>query len=361
MLATLALLNTWTPPGIVSPGPEELRAYVLCDGCLPPPAMSGSAGSLARLGWRFDDLLAGPHRCPSCAYRGVGAERRRRSPESARPALPNLIVIGATKAATTAVHAFLGEHPDIDMAADKELNFFLHPEAGSNLDTYATYFDGGSPLRGESSPLYTYDLNLPGVPASITEALPDARLIYLVRDPVDRALSDYVHYAAQWGEPEDGFEHPDHPYNVFVTPSRYARQLEAVLDHFPREQVLVVDQAELLGDGHATMAAIFRFVGAEDSFTSPLFSERVNPAEGRRRMTRLGRSMRASPLATALGRLPSGPRERLLKAARRLMLRAPDGGGDPDPELRERLRETLAADAARLRELTGRRFPTWQV
>jgi hypothetical protein len=247
------------------------------------------------------------------------------------------------------------------MAGDKELNFFLHPEAGSNLDTYATYFDGGSPLRGESSPLYTYDPNLPGVPARISEALPDARLIYLVRDPVERALSDYVHYVAQWGEPEDGFEHPDHPYNVFTAPSMYARQLEAFLDHFPRERILVVDQSELLADGQATMARIFRFLGADDGFTSPLFSERVNPAEGRRRMTRLGRSMRASPLATALVRLPSGPREWLLKAARRVMLRAPGGGGDPDPELRDRLRETFAADAARLRELTGRRFPTWQV
>jgi Sulfotransferase family len=361
MLATLALLNTWTPPGIVGAGSEELRAYVLCDGCLPPLAMPGSAASLAGIGWRFDDLLAGPHRCPSCAYRGVGAERRRRSPMSARPALPNLVVIGATKAATTAVHAFLAEHPEIGMAADKELNFFLHAEASSNLDMYATYFDGGSPLRGESSPLYTYDPNLPGVPERIRRALPDARLIYLVRDPVERALSDYVHYAAQWGEPEDGFDYPDDPHNVFTAPSRYARQLEAFLEHFPREQILLVDQAELLADGHATMAAIFRFVGADDSFTSPLFSERINPAEGRRRMTGLGRAMRASRLATSLSRLPSGPRERLLKTARRVMLRAPDSDGGPDPDVRERLREALAPDAKRLRVLTGRRFPTWQV
>jgi hypothetical protein len=346
---------------MVGAEPGQVRAFVICDGCLPPPAMSGSADALARIGWRFDDFLAGPHRCPSCAYRGDGDGRRRLSPPRERPALPNLIVIGATKAATTAVHSFLDDHPEIDMATDKELNFFLDPEAGARLDEYATFFDAGSPHRGEASPLYTYEPNLPGTPGRIRDALPDARLIYLVRDPVERALSDYVHYSAQWGEPEDGFDHPDHPYNVFTAPSRYARQLEAYLAHFPRDQILVVDQAELLADGQRAMAAIFRFLGADDGFTSPRFSERVNPAEGRRRMTRLGRSMRASRLATGLSRLPDGARERLLAGARRLILWAPSEEWAPDPALRERLRETFAADAARLRELTGQEFASWQV
>ena len=281
-------------------GPEGLHAYVLCDGCLPPPAMPGSRRSLLRIGWRFDDFMAGPHLCPSCAYRGLHAERLRRgSSPSGRPALPNVLVIGATKSATTAVHAFLSEHPEIDMAAEKELNFFLDPRAADRLDEYATFFDGDAPIRGETSPLYTYSPNLPGVPGRVRAAIPDVRLVYLVRDPVDRALSDHAHYSAIWGAPDSAFEHPDHEYNVFTAPSMYGRQLGRYLAEFPREQILVVDQAELLADGAGTMRAMFSFVGADDTFTSPRFEERINPAEDRRRMPGVGHAGCGAPRSPA--------------------------------------------------------------
>ncbi len=357
----LTLLSTWTPPEMLGAGSESRHAYVLCDGCLPPPAMSGSPQSLARMGWRFDDFLEGPHRCPSCAYRGTRSGRRRRSPPSSRPALPNLVVIGATKAATTAVHSFLAEHPEIDMAVDKELNFFLDPAATSRLEEYATFFDGACPLRGETSPLYTYAPNLPGIPGRIGEALPGVRLIYLVRDPVERALSDYVHYTALWGEPDAAFEHPEYPYNVFTAPSMYARQLEAFLAEFPRDQILVVDQAAMRADGPAAMREMFRFLGADETFSSDRFNERVNPAEERRRMSGLGQWMRRSPLVTGLKRMPARPREFILRSARRAMFRAPLPAPEPDPGLRERLRATFKDDAMKLRELTGQEFPDWQV
>jgi Sulfotransferase family len=323
--------------------------------------MAGSAASLSRIGWRFEALLEGPHRCPSCAYRGNRDSRRRLSPPRERPALPNVLVIGATKAATTAVHSYLALHPEIDMATDKELNFFLDPDCLERLDEYATFFDARFRFRGEASPLYTYAPNVPGVPPRVRAAIPDAKLIYLVRDPVERALSDYAHYAALWGPRADAFAHPEHPYNVYTAPSMYARQLETYLAEFPREQILVVDQADLLADGNATMRAIFRFLGADEDFRSPRFEDRVNPAESRRRMTRLGRWLRGSGLATALGRLPAGPRDLVLATARRVMFRPPSASPQPSAELRHRLRATFADDAARLRELTGLDFASWQI
>lgn len=343
-------------------GPEGLHAYLLCDGCLPPPAMAGSRSALSRMGWRFDDFMTGPHLCPSCAYRGAHTERLRRgSSPSARPALPNVLVIGATKSATTAVHRFLSEHPEIDMAAEKELNFFLNPLAADRLDEYATFFDGDFPIRGETSPLYAYSPNLPGVPGRIQAAIPRARLVYLVRDPVDRALSDYAHYSAIWGPPDTAFEHPDDEYNIFTAPSMYARQLTSYLAEFSPDQILVIDQAELLVDGAGTMRAIFRFLDVDDAFTSPRFEERINPAEDRRRMPRMGRWLRRSPLASGLSRVPARPREFVLDRARRLILRPPSPRPDPAPDLREVLRTTFAEDAARLRDLTGLEFRSWQV
>jgi hypothetical protein len=361
----VTVLNTWRPPsGVGGDARGELHAYLQCDACLPPRVMGGSADSLAAQGWRFSALLTGPHLCPSCAYRGrQGGERSRRTEPSERPALPNLVVIGATKAGTTALHAYLSFHPEIQMAAEKPLNFFLAEDSEARLDEYASFFDADAPVRGESSPRYSYDPHLPGVPQRIRAALPDAKLIYLVRDPVERALSDYVHTSALWEEPplDRAFAHPEHPYHPYTAPSRYASQLERYLDAFEREQILVIDQAELLADGRGAMRAAFRFLEVDERFDSPRFDERVNPAESRRRLTGTGRWLRGSRLVDVLGHLPARPREALLGSARRLMSRGARPSPRPSVELRERLRASLANDTARLRELTGLELASWQV
>jgi hypothetical protein len=342
----------------------ELCAYLQCDACLPPRVMGGSADSLAAQGWRFSDLLTGPHLCPSCAYRGrEPGERSRRTEPSNRPALPNLVVIGATKAGTTALHAYLSLHPEIQMAAEKPLNFFLADHSEAGLDEYASFFDADAPVRGESSPRYSYAPHLPGVPQRIRATIPEARLIYLVRDPVERALSDYVHTSALWEEPplERAFAHSEHPYHPYTAPGRYASQLELYLDAFAHEQILVLDQAELLADSRGSIQTVFRFLGVDEGFESPRFGERVNPAESRRRMTGLGRWLRGSPLVDVLGHLPGRPREAVLGWARRLTSRGASPSPQPSVELRQRLRATFAEDAARLRELTGLELASWQV
>jgi hypothetical protein len=272
-------------------------------------------------------------------------------------------VIGATKAGTTALHTFLSLHPEIQMSTDKELNFFIHPSSLEHLDDYGSFFDARAPLRGETSPLYTYDPIVPGVPERIHAALPDVKLIYLVRDPVERALSDYVHYSAVWEEEslDEAFARPEDAHNLYGAPSMYSRQLERYLERFRPDQILVLDQAQLLADGSGTMSAVFGFLGADEDFTSTRFGELVNPAEARRRMTPAGRWLRSSGLANVLRRLPSGPRESVLRTARRLMFRAPAPPAPAREELRERLCAAFAADAAGLRELSGQEFASWQV
>jgi hypothetical protein len=359
------VINTWRSPPAQRHGCDELNAYVQCETCLPASLMAGSADSLARHGWRFPDLLEGPHLCPSCVYRGreAGGERARRTPPSQRPALPNLLVIGATKAGTTALHAYLSFHPQIQMSVEKELDFFCDPSCLERLEEYTSFFDADAALRGESSPTYTYSHRLPGVPERIHAAIPDARLIYLVRDPVERALSHYVYYSAVWDEAplEEAFAHPEDPYHLYVGPSRYARHLERYLEVFPRERIEVVDQAALLADRRGTMRAIFRFLDAGEEFSSARFDELINPASDRRRVTAAGRRLRSSRITGAVGRLPARPREALLKTARRVTSRRAEPSPRPSPELRARLRATLAGDVARLRELTGLEFASWQL
>ena len=132
------------------------------------------------------------------AHDRFAAERRRARRARRRRtegALPNLIIIGGLKCGTTSLHHYLSLHPEIAMSRPKELNFFV-AELNWPLgrDWYAAHFDPKAPVRGESSPHYTNSPAFAGVADRMRDILGEAvRLIYVVRDPIDRMLSHYLH------------------------------------------------------------------------------------------------------------------------------------------------------------------------
>lgn len=170
------------------------------------------------------------------------ARRRRRKPHAA---MPNLIIIGGLKCGTTSIHHYLGLHPEIQMSKPKELNFFvteLNWDLG--LDWYASRFDDRFKVRGESSPHYT---NLPryeGVPERIRTNCPDAKLIYMVRDPIKRILSHWMHATGAGYETRDMVEVLSDPNTQYVNRSRYWMQLQPYLETFDRGQIEVITQEE---------------------------------------------------------------------------------------------------------------------
>src|SRR3954464_6907019 len=179
------------------------------------------------------------------------SRRRRRRKRHAQ--LPNLIIIGGLKCGTTSIHHYLGLHPEIQMSKPKELNFFvdeLNWDLG--LDWYASRFDHRFKVRGESSPHYT---NLPrfgGVAERIREHCPDARLIYMVRDPIKRVLSHWVHAkGAGYETGEKKSIHPQ-PDTSYVHRSMYWMQLQPYIESFDREQIIVITQEELQGEREET-------------------------------------------------------------------------------------------------------------
>lgn len=108
--------------------------------------------------------------------------------------LPNLIVIGAHKCATTSLHYYLGLHPQISMSREKELNFFIKERNWyKGIEWYKSNFTTKAMIYGESSPNYTNYPFFMGVPERMCSVVPEAKLIYIVRDPIDRVISHYVH------------------------------------------------------------------------------------------------------------------------------------------------------------------------
>jgi hypothetical protein len=281
---------------------------------------------------------------------GAGAERG---------ALPNLIVIGAQKCGTSGLHYHLSLHPEVWMSRPKELNFFIEERNWPRgLDWYRRQFDARAKVRGEASPNYTAYPQHMGVPERIASVLPDAKLVYLIRDPLERIAAHWVHNYAKRRERGDLASTLRHPNTSYLVRSQYHMQLQQYLRHFDREQILVLEQEDLRLERAATLRMVFEFIGADPDFTHPQF-------ERERHQT--SRKTRASRLAVRLDRLSRSrrgrrlPRNVWLAIDEKLPLRRPIERPDVRAALSSEALKVLREDAERLRELTGRPFEHWSV
>jgi hypothetical protein len=297
------------------------------------------------------------------AHERFAAERRRpRRPRRRPGALPNLIIIGGLKCGTTSLHHYLNLHPEIAMSRPKELNFFV-AELNWPLgrDWYAGHFDSRAPVRGESSPHYTNRPAFAGVPERMREVLrEDVRLIYVVRDPVDRTLSHYLHNFGGGYDERPLAEALADPESSYVTRSRYFFQVEPYLEAFGPDRTQILSREDLKSDRPETMRRAFAFCGVDPDFTSVQFEREweTGVAKTRSRFRIMDRAVRLPGLRALdrnFDRLPES-----LRWVVERMVHDPEGGEAPKPELpadlRERLIELLSGDVERLEELAGRSF-----
>ena len=250
-------------------------------------------------------------------------------------ALPDLVVIGAMKCGTTSLHHYLDLHPEIAMSRPKELNYFFGPadaSPGSATDErpewargnwhrgpawYAARFDPAAAVRGEASPGYTSP-SYPAVAQRMARLIPGARLVYAVRDPIQRAVSQYEHHRRQGTESREPAEALLDPASQYIARGRYFERLRPFLDIGTfRTSVAIVAQEELGHARRATLRDLFEVVDVDGDYWSPAMDERRNAA-------------------------PEAPRPL-------------------DDGLRHRLCEAFRDDAERLREYAGREFPDWVV
>lgn len=276
--------------------------------------------------------------------------------------LPNLIIIGAGRSGTTSLHGYLGLHPQIAMSAVKELDFFIEKGAWHRgISWYEAQFPA-SRVRGEASPRYTQHPLHRGVPERMSRVVPNAKLVYVVRDPVERALSAYRWARHVMRDEQRTLEEAIRETDtcLYLVGSRYATQLQRYLACFPQEQILVLDHDNLRRRRAETLARVFRFASVDDTFTTPAFEEELNRSDAPawNRPARLS----VKVLDAVLGRHRSLRLRARTPAAvsRRLRTRlAPTG--EVTPQLRATLAEALREEADRLRGLTGDAFESWSV
>jgi hypothetical protein len=297
---------------------------------------------------------------------------------------PTFLVIGAYKSGTTSVHHYLAQHPQVFVPRRKEPNYFAfgdvsvavgtgaparpatpHPAAATSVtrrEDYVRLFDGvaGEPAVGEVSPEYLVNERACD---AIRRELPDARLVAVLRDPVQRAWSDYLMYRRDGLEPAEDFgraldeqeerRRQGAPTAWYVESGLYGRQLARYYDAFPAEQISVHLFDDLVRDPDGTMAAVTTFLGVDPVPLRTVDQLNASGVPRNRALAAVLRSRRwLGPALKAV--LP----DRLRPGLERVVQRGLDRPAIA-PEHRARLIETYQDDVALLGRLTGRDLSSW--
>ncbi|MFI7587775.1 sulfotransferase family protein [Spongisporangium articulatum] len=302
-------------------------------------------------------------------------------------ALPDFFVMGAPKAGTTALHAALTQHPQLFLPNPKETKFYLTGERRPPRSTqrgpgdahsaqewiwrrkqYEALFEAApaGKLRGESTPFYLYDLDSH---RRIADDNPRAKLIVVIRDPIDRAYSNWMHLRSDGLEPIADFaealaaedERVERGFAPFWHYSRlgmYGEQLDHLYKHFPREQVHVLRYRDLVNDAAVAVDAVCEFLGVETGRVGSVPRENSRPyvddTPRHRALSRVARggAWLGSFAPPQVWRRASVPLLRALHTgdARRPVL---------DPAVRAELVKPFAEDNALLARLLERDFSDW--
>jgi len=186
--------------------------------------------------------------------------------------MPTFLGIGAPRCATTWMSTCLAAHPEVFMAAAKELNFFQYGSIEGRLPEYEAHFAGaeGKRAAGEISVRY---LNSPVAAKRILEMVPGARLFVSLRNPADQVYSHFwhllrqnFHQATSKGLPRTFEQAAQRFPELVLEPAYYGRHLEPWFGTFPRESILVLFYEEITADPAAALEALYRHLGVDPSF-----------------------------------------------------------------------------------------------
>jgi sulfotransferase family protein len=289
--------------------------------------------------------------------------------------MPNFLIIGAMKSGTTALYYYLEQHPQIYMSPVKEPNYFCSGEQENSVGNSATrigdYQDlfkdvSGEKAIGEASHCYLYE---PEAAARIQDYIPDAKLIAVLRNPVDRAYSHFLHMVRNGREPLTDFAqalreeetggYQNRNLQDYVGRGRYYDQLKRYFNTFSRDQIKVYLYEDLSNAPVDILQDAFRFLGVDDSFV-PDVSLRRNVSGYPKHKTVDKLLTKPSPIKDALKiYLPARLRWRLSKAFDDLKTRNIVEPPPVQSEVRRQLIRVYREDILKVQELIHRDLSVW--
>jgi hypothetical protein len=201
--------------------------------------------------------------------------------------LPNFLIIGSQKAGTTSLYNILKQHPEVFMPEKKEINFFfLDSEFRKGIENYQRFFTDippGKKAYGEASPGYICH---PKAPARIKEYLPEVKLVLTVRNPIERAYSQYWDNRMTLSEPHEFSQTLDIALNHTYEPGKlgyfsrgtYMQYIHRYLDLFNPDQLLILLFDDLRDDPLTFYRTCFEFLGVDPDFRPTNMDKTYNPS-----------------------------------------------------------------------------------
>ncbi len=281
--------------------------------------------------------------------------------------LPNFLIIGTQKAATSWLARCLGEHPDVFMFDEKEIHFFNH-RFEEGLTWYEQHFrDYSNQVAvGEATPGY---ISHPDAPDRIQATLGnEIKLIASLRHPVDRAYSAFGQYLRRGEVPPDtDFRTLFLQEDQFGLRSRgdYLANLKRYLTYFPRENLLILIYEEFKKDDHKAIRDCLDFLEVDSQFVPQSLKVKVNKGTDQRLFHGQAIALRRY-VAVKIKQLPKSIREPVLEVGRHtfkefILKQLPKQNSYKplDHELRQELLQVFMPDINQLEDLIGKDLSVW--
>jgi hypothetical protein len=286
---------------------------------------------------------------------------------------PNLFIVGSMKSGTTYLYNLLSSHPSIFMCPWKEPSHFVDPDQLRMLEPqiwslgfwksqeeYLQLFQsaGAATILGEASVLYSHLPFVSGVPERISQFNPDARVIYVMRDPIERTISHYwerVRWNGEYRPLLDAIKNVPWYRDV----SYYAMQLRPYFERFKRDQIMLLTFEEMIRNTTEVLGSIYRWLKLDvlvptltvqpdnatpEIISEPIWSGAVHRLRHENRLLRF-----------AVDRVPISVR----KIGRRMLKRQINRLDTDTSEVVEYLRPLQRRQTEELMQLIEREFPEW--
>jgi len=267
--------------------------------------------------------------------------------------LPKFIVIGVMKGGTSSLYHYLTSDPDIVPSSVKETDFFkTSADFSKGLDWYQKLFTGNGKFAFEASPNYTKRHIFPGVPERMHSIIPEAKLIYALRDPIERIVSHYIHNSAHGRETRSFSQVIKGTNSNYIQTSKYYFQIQAFLEYYSDDQLCLVQSEKLSNNPIKVVNDICEFLEIPFNCDATVFAQRYHESSNKRRASWLER------------KLTRTTNNRYLIAAVRKIIR-PLGKPIKRPVLstsdKEILLSVISPDIEKLRHYSGCQFPGWSL
>ena len=265
----------------------------------------------------------------------------------------DFVVVGCQRCGTTWLDAALRDHPRVGLP-DKKQSYFFDRHFANGLDWYFERFDDVARRRAEDNLVVgevATGYSLPHAVPKLAATLPDVRLLMVMRNPVERAYSNYSTRRAEEGWPS--FEAAVEASPDLLERGMYMDQIEDLLTHYPRERMLMLLYDDLKQDDRAYYDRVLTFLGLDPGASCSLIGQRKNAAmfpRLRRALHRIG----LKPVLRALSKSPVGDVVR-----RRMRSRGSRSDRRMDPATRARLVEHFRVANDRLAEFLERDLSSW--